>query len=1558
MFTYQKSKGLIGALKLSIGFSLILIFLITLTFYIIPVFAINNSIDIILTPVSPATNINEIRRGDSVNASAQWDQMPNISRVSYQNATGNWINETISSPYTGNWTNTTITIASNWNVGIHLIKLYANNSTGSESVTSTKNFTVWGWAEISEANYTDIPSTSINQSQSATIYCKIRDNVTNYPIENYNVSFYRNSILMGTNLTAFNGHAYYNISSPYTDTVGTYTISCSITNAPPLYYNNSSIKNSQTTTLIINDSTAPSYDNQGPSDGTLVGIGQNVTLYARWTDNVILGYATLWTNETGSWAAKTGVYNSPLSMSGYWSNFTWSNSSIKTQNTVIKWAILANDSSENTNITVNKTFIIRDLNAPTVSDQNQNATIIHAGDVLNLSTVWTDNALLDWSWLSTNETGSWINYTSGSIDRLPRNLTNFSAGPATINFTWQNTSLTAGAISWKIYANDTANNVNVTSPMTFYSYGWANITNATVISSSYNRSTIVPIICLVKDVNSSSAINNYPVRFWKDDTIQYTNYTNTTGHAVWNWNTTLDSVGNHTIKCDIVDNSTLFYNVTSNNSWNASTNLTGILKSSIASSDSIVYRNDSFSPYKVYFTVTIKDELNNLIDNVNVSFWNTTNVPSLLTSCLTSSGFCYGDWNPNDTITPDNYTIEYNATKQFYSILTNTTWIIVKGVLNTNITVISDGNRFYKTKNITMNSTIKDESSNIVIPNYVNWTINTSLMSGIACLTANCDNATWYINESFPLGLYYINATANKSYYDSNSQTKNIQIWGWSSVNISDNLLNISVNTPITFRCKVIDNTTYNAIPNYLVKFYSNVTGIIDSTITDSSGWANLTYVGWSSAGTHNIKCNVTEDSLKYYSTSTQNSNSTILKVYGNLSISSTSEAPFTISPGSNRTSMLRLNMTAYGESINVTSITVYLNGTATAGNITGVELWNDSSGNPGYLISGASTSNPTFPVTFTPTGGINVTGSKIIHILYNISNFSTSLATVGVYMPNDTNISAVGMTSGLNIMPIGAPYLSTLSIMTIRFISAPTLSSPAYDTVTNNSTVTFSWNNVSSAINYTIRIDNNSSDYNSPQFNNTSSYRNYTWPAQEGIWWWWVTTTDNSGVESNPSDRWKLTIDTTPPIINITYPLNNSNWSTSVQLIYTLYDNFSLTLNCSYILDNNASSASVLQNSTTQYILLNAEDGQHNVSINCTDAAGNKNNSDIRFFNVNKHGSNIHSITLDKSPPFYIGGKNITVTVNATDLNGILNVTANNINLTQISSNIWNGNITASNLEGIYPITVVATNVFDNQNTSYSYYIIDNTTPVISNVIVKYPTNKVSVARYENITINATILDPISGAGASGINTSSVIAYIKNVTALQSGLPPINENITLNLIDAANNIYSGQWNSSSLANATTVNINVTAFDKARNFKDDTSKNFTVDNNNFSMVLTALSSDKISATATGSDYWQWTFNLTLYGGTRARMKLADWTDGAGHTISISGNAAMQYQNSSGVWKTYNIKNDYNESESVNPLNDTNPTIDGIQAIIILNMTIPYATYPTTYTTSYGIGIYA
>ena len=100
---------------------------------------------------------------------------------------------------------------------------------------------------------------------------------------------------------------------------------------------------------------------------------------------------------------------------------------------------------------------------PKWSDQGQNASMIDIGDAVKLSAYWTDNGNISYAVLSTNETGGWQN-KSGSYGSAMQINTNASWS----NFTWQNSSVPGGAVVWwKIYANDTAGNWNVTDEMSF-----------------------------------------------------------------------------------------------------------------------------------------------------------------------------------------------------------------------------------------------------------------------------------------------------------------------------------------------------------------------------------------------------------------------------------------------------------------------------------------------------------------------------------------------------------------------------------------------------------------------------------------------------------------------------------------------------------------------------------------------------------------------------------------------------------------------------------------------------------------------------------------------------------------------------------------------------------------------------------------------------------------------------------------------------------------------------------------------------------------------------------
>ncbi|MFQ6068091.1 MAG: hypothetical protein ACE5KD_00955 [Candidatus Bathyarchaeia archaeon] len=105
-----------------------------------------------------------------------------------------------------------------------------------------------------------------------------------------------------------------------------------------------------------------------------------------------------------------------------------------------------------------------DTDPPTFSNNNTNTTSIYKGEPILIYANWSDNSNLNYSWLSTNETGAWKNYTDGTYDS-PIDI-NLTIGETWSNFTWQNTTF-VGTVAWKIYANDSAGNENVTGEMTF-----------------------------------------------------------------------------------------------------------------------------------------------------------------------------------------------------------------------------------------------------------------------------------------------------------------------------------------------------------------------------------------------------------------------------------------------------------------------------------------------------------------------------------------------------------------------------------------------------------------------------------------------------------------------------------------------------------------------------------------------------------------------------------------------------------------------------------------------------------------------------------------------------------------------------------------------------------------------------------------------------------------------------------------------------------------------------------------------------------------------------------
>ncbi|MEM5866426.1 MAG: PQQ-binding-like beta-propeller repeat protein [Candidatus Aenigmatarchaeota archaeon] len=161
---------------------------------------------------------------------------------------------------------------------------------------------------------------------------------------------------------------------------------------------------------------------------------------------------------------------------------------------------------------------VLDVESPSYFDLGQNSSWVGVNKSILLFANWNDNYDLDYAWFSTNETGTWENK---SVIKL-----NLTEGRTWSNFTWKNSSIPAGwIIAWRIYANDSSGNENVTEIMSFEvnaSEMWRYLTNDIIFSSP-----------AIGDVNYDATID---VVFASYDKNVYV-ISGRNGTKIWNFST-------------------------------------------------------------------------------------------------------------------------------------------------------------------------------------------------------------------------------------------------------------------------------------------------------------------------------------------------------------------------------------------------------------------------------------------------------------------------------------------------------------------------------------------------------------------------------------------------------------------------------------------------------------------------------------------------------------------------------------------------------------------------------------------------------------------------------------------------------------------------------------------------------------------------------------------------------------------------------------------------------------------------------------------------------------
>jgi hypothetical protein len=524
-----------------------------------------------------------------------------------------------------------------------------------------------------------------------------------------------------------------------------------------------------------------------------------------------------------------------------------------------------------------------DATPPTFQYNNSNASSITSEQAVLLYANWTDNSGLGYAWLSTNETGIWQNKSGVYSSPIDINLTN---GQTWSNFTWQNSSFT-GVVAWKIYANDTSGNQNVTGEMYF------TVTDTTP-----------PIITVQSPVNNTVYPNN---TIWFNVTlneagdkclVNISNYNNTLTNSSGNWNKLNNTLSNGNYWTRFYCNDTIG-NMNSSVYINFTIDTTPPIITVQSPVNNTVYPNNT-----IWFNVTLNEAGNVCL--VNISNYNNT---------LTNSS---GNWYKlNNTLANGNYWTRFYCNDTIgntnSSVYINFTIDTTPPTYSNNVTSIANDTEYLPGRNYGFQI---DWADNIAVSDVVfEWgTNNYTYLGGqvsksdstyyynLTDLAAGTYTCKWYANDtsnkwngSFPtityvvkknqtnpVDIYIVNTTGEYKnqnmvvIYGEQTNTTGTVYQGTGNLYRNDSLANTENNTLITLpggtwkytvNTTGTENYTTNSTSYYLTvnkqptltKLYLNGTGVSRTyiqyqkanftvTLNVSGKYLNLTtnITGWS----------------------------------------------------------------------------------------------------------------------------------------------------------------------------------------------------------------------------------------------------------------------------------------------------------------------------------------------------------------------------------------------------------------------------------------------------------------------------------------------------------------------------------------------------------------------------------------------------------------------------------------------------------------------------------------------------------------------------------------
>ncbi len=1341
-----------------------------------------------------------IIRGGTTDLYARWNEKLTEANVTYSTTSSStFATLQNSSPQNSqNWTNFTLQSYSTWYLGNHTAKLIATDESGNVNDTlSYLWFLVWGRAQILTGS---INASSINVSQKVLISCKVTDETdSDSAIENYIVSFYNGTGLIGTNITNSSGWATYT----YTDnSAGSETLTCNITQNSTTHYKIDS-SNEKTFTLTTTETVPPNYDQvSGP---TVANKGTNILLSTYWHDNFALSNAILSTNSSGSFTNET-----PQSLSGTdsWGNFTYSVPTTMNPG-LIAWKQYANDTSGNYNQTAIQQITIWGWSH--ISSESLNPTSMQTSNTTTMTCrIQDDNSTSAISGYTV--TFSYKNDSDSTYTVLGTNTTN-STGYAKYSFVVD----VAGTYDVKcnitddnsLLYNDTGDNYGI---LTLNVVAGSDYTPPKIVGNNYsiNDTLLYYGDCLKISGLWDESINYSYIEYnisstqtlTKSISAPYTaNWTNTTICTNSSW-----TPGNLSIKLFAKDEA-------------GNTNDTLETKYFTFQGRSQVHLetptgNNNRSTVTIVCNVTNYDTGEGL-SGYSITFYDGDLGFSIGTNSTNSSGkasitydFTSHDVGPDDLscqISDEGY-----YTAQSPTLTTGTVYWY--GILNPSISIPANNSIIHRSQTQTLNATIVDEFG--AAPKDENGndaTITIYWYNSSDDQLATGNPANWSIPDTYSLGADTIRIDTAATYYYSGTATNNITIYAYADISLlSPASSTYPENRLLNITCKVSDNETSSGIGNYPVVFYANSSSIASST-TNSTGHAYTTInTSDYSDGVHNLSCLINDNSSLHYNKSVSEDNVLI-------TVDSTGPTiqynPSTDANGSKKQDWILVNVTATDS--NLDSVRLYWQGTPesfqtnsgsyywsnktglTDGSYTFYGFVNDTSGNENQTSNRTVTIDTTAP-TITILSPQNDTWSQTTSLELNISLNEAGFACVyaidsgsnsSMDKINSTHFNATAtLTLGQHnitfycndsVNNTGTALLST-GVDTVS--PAITLFNPANASASNLTSTTFKCqvSDDLNVVNVSLYSDYPGSwqliETNSSGLNNT----NYTFSktVPEGNHLWSCQACDHASCDL--ADNFTYTVDTTAPTVSILHPENDSYSSTTIDLNYTYVENLNVSV-CWYVLDGGSKNLIAGCQNTT---LAGLSQAQHNVTIYVNDSANNTGHDSVIF-------------TVDTTPPKVsivhpVNGTNYTTTNNL-DLNF---TRSDNIGLSACWYNLDSGlnttisgcaNTTISGLSNSnHTLTLYANDTAGNLNSTNIWFNVDVSELVATEEAPINGSHHKTSWTYFNVTTNkaATTCNYTLDSGSFvSMTNDTPLHWSVNVSSLSEG----SHDVSYSCADATN---------------------------------------------------------------------------------------------------------------------------------------------------------------------------